>query len=127
MLVIALAAAATSVTLAATGVFGGDSRQLTPVASEMFTVHGTVTVNCSTSCLGYGDITAGAQVEIVDNSNSVLAVGYLTGDNGTYDFTVEEVPRGRPLYGAHVGNVNRGVIWESEEQASTTGFALSIG
>lgn len=114
-------------TLAVTGVFDGESNQHKPIASDTFAVHGSVTVNCGTSCLGYGDITAGAQVEIVDNSNSVLAVGYLASGDGTYEFTVPNVPRGKPLYGVHVGNANRGVIWESEAEASTTGFALSIG
>jgi hypothetical protein len=109
-------------------------------STSTFTVRGSVVQQCGT-CRGYDDIDTGAQVEVVNGKNEVLAIGKLGSsklDAGvksdgtsyatfTYEFTVAGVPRGEKLYGVHVGNANRGIIWESEMQASTTGFALSIG
>lgn len=65
----------------------------------------------------------GAQVEIRNERNQVLAMGALESAGGcAYEFTVEGVPAGEKLYGASIGNANRGVIWNRAE-----GFALSLG
>lgn len=136
VLSVAVVAAVTSITLAATGVFTLHRDQpaapapAAPVVATTFAVHGTVTLACP-SCPGYSDIGDGAQVEILDRANTVLAVGVLDPDTDVFSrtrtFTVPDVPTGEGMYGVHVGNINRGVIWESEAQAASSGFALSIG
>lgn len=122
--------AVVSVTLAATGVFSLNKTPAAQVVPATFDVHGTVTLSCP-GCPGYSDLDSGAQVEILDRANTVLAVGAVDANNDvfsrTFTFTVRGVPTGKGMYGVHVGNVNRGVIWESEDQAATSGFALSIG
>jgi hypothetical protein len=119
---------------------------------ETFTLRGTMAVTCSSSsyrsfsssgcAAGYSDLHAGAQVEIYNEKQEILATGMLTSDAAptvstgsysslavvtTYAFTIPDVPRGAKQYGVHVGNSNRGIIWAPEAQASTTGFTLSIG
>jgi hypothetical protein len=79
---------------------------------------------------GYGDIRTGAQVEIVNEKNEVLAVGTLTkSSTSTCDFSasIKSVPVGEKMYGAKLGNANRGVIWKSETEARGAGWALSLG
>jgi hypothetical protein len=103
---------------------------LNPAAPTTFSLTGSMTVTCGTyGCGGYSDIHAGAQVEVVDRDNRVLAVGELrqSGVSGSYAFMVVDVPKGKGMYGVHIGNNNRGVIWKSEAEASTSGFALSLG
>jgi hypothetical protein len=103
--------------------------------ADTFAIHGTVSVSCTSmaACSGYSDIDSGAQVEVLNQHNEVLGVGSLTeNDSSTgyaysFLFTVSGVPRGEGLYGVHVGNANRGVIWKPEDQAATTGFQLVIG
>lgn len=131
VLAVAVVAAATAITLAAAGVFSSNNpTDPQPVVAATFVIHGTVSVSCGT-CTGYGDIRDGAQVEIVDNAHNVLAAGALDVNtdvfSNTHTFTVPGVPAGRGMYGVHVGNVNRGVVWESEDQVVSSGFALSIG
>lgn len=115
------------------------SHAFTPAAVDVpktFAVHGTMSVSCSSyGCAGFSDLQSGAQVEIVNQSNEVLGVGTLLPSTSTgsayssksFEFDVKDIPRGERLYGVHVGNNNRGVIWKTEEEASTVGFALSIG
>lgn len=128
---LAVLVAAIAVAVVVIAAAGGFSSSKTTGVAKTFTVHGTFSINCVTDCVGYGDITQGAQVEVVDNSNQVLGVGYLTpnstGTINSYMFTVSNIPTGKGLYGVHVGNVNRGVVWEQESQAASTGFVLSIG
>ncbi len=96
------------------------------LVSKTFTISGSITVAYS-SVGGYQDIRSGAQVEVTNERNEILAVGSLTsGSGGTYWFTVTEVPTGHRLYGVHVGNANRGVVWKSETEAKA-GFFLSLG
>lgn len=96
----------------------------------MFTVTGTMKVNGRCGSGGYSDIETGSQVEIVNQDNEVLAVGTLrSGDNGlcSFKFTVIGVPTGERLYGAKIGNANRGVIWHTEQEAKGQGFHLTLG
>lgn len=114
----------------------GDTKPA-PTAPATFALHGTVVVNCTSTCSGYSDITVGSQVEVLNQHNEVLAVGQLQSGynpqkntNGIapdYEFTIPVVPRGQGLYGVHIGNANRGVIWKPESDAATTGFQLSLG
>lgn len=79
---------------------------------------------------GYSDIRSGSQVEIVNQKNEVLAHGTLERSvpvsDCTFSASVEDIPSGEKMYGAKVGNVNRGVIWKNETEARS-GWALSLG
>lgn len=130
--------------LIAGGVVWGSTRPAVDLVSgpvvarhnDTFTVQGTLTVNCASTCEGYGDIVAGAQVEVVNDKQQTLAVSSLAyGGNASsysystnsYTFTVPGVPRGEKLYGVHIGNQNRGVIWKNEHDAESVGFQLTLG
>lgn len=79
---------------------------------------------------GYSDISLGGQVEIVNQDNKVLGVGTLQTDLGglcSFKFMVSGIPEGERLYGAKIGNANRGVIWHSEQEAKYQGFHLTLG
>lgn len=119
--------------------------------AETFTVHGTMTVLCTSSygsysssgcSAGYSDLHPGAQVELFNEKQEILATtelhtgtGSTTGTSGysslstlrSYSFEIPDVPRGAKQYGVHIGNSNRGIVWATEAEATTTGFALSIG
>ncbi|WP_027947228.1 hypothetical protein [Amycolatopsis taiwanensis] len=126
--VVVLAGAATAVIIA-----------LKPSEPDTFTVQGALSCPGRLVCSGYTDIVPGAQVEVLNQANKVLAVGQLrlandgrrTGNGGLdvpdYTFTIPGVPRGEHLYGVHVGNANRGIIWEPEDQAVNSGFVLTLG
>ncbi|RSM76598.1 hypothetical protein DL991_25775 [Amycolatopsis sp. WAC 01375] len=106
-----------------------------------FTLKGTLYVAQCTSS-GYGDLLPGAQVEVKDQSGEVLGVGTVQISDAvanrrsgevldpnavcTRMFSVANVPTGRKMYGVHIGNNNRGVIWKPEAEAKQ-GFELSIG
>lgn len=93
-----------------------------------FDVVGSIEVR-DPSSLGYEDVSEGAQVEIVNQSQEVLAVGYLeaTATPGYFEFSVPDVPRGEDMYGAKIGNESRGVIWQDERETATLGFTLTLG
>jgi hypothetical protein len=102
----------------------------TSTSPNVFTVSGTMTVNGLCGSGGYSDIKYGSQVEIVNQDNEVLGVGKLetnTGSLCSFKFTVSGIPEGARLYGAKIGNANRGVIWHSEEDAKYQGFHLTLG
>ncbi len=113
----------------------GDAKPAT-TAPATFALRGTVVVNCPSTCSGYSDITVGSQVEVLNQHNEVLAVGQLesgynpqkntNGVSPDYVFMIPVVPRGQGLYGVHIGNANRGVIWKPESDAATTGFQLIV-
>jgi hypothetical protein len=95
------------------------------------TVTMVVTVGTYGSCEGggYSDIRGGGQVEIVNQKNEVIALGTLTKVSGGYcSFTasVANIPTGEKMYGAKMGNANRGVIWKSEDEARQ-GWQLTLG
>jgi hypothetical protein len=92
----------------------------------------TVTLGKYGSCGsgGYSDIRAGGQVEIVNQKHEVLALGTLTkSSTGTCEFkaSVKDIPVGEKMYGAKLGNANRGVIWKNENDARALGWALTLG
>ncbi|MFJ4100061.1 hypothetical protein [Amycolatopsis japonica] len=128
---VAVAAAAVTIVLATSG-----SKE-----ADTFTLKGTLYVaKCMSS--GYGDLLPGAQVEVTDQSGEVLGVGAVelsdavanrkSGETSalkaicTSKFSVVNIPTGRKMYGVHIGNANRGVIWKPESEAKQ-GFELSIG
>ncbi|MDX3656027.1 hypothetical protein PV646_01795 [Streptomyces sp. ID05-26A] len=94
-----------------------------------FTVDGSMTVNGNCGVGGYSDIQLGGQVEIVNQDNRVLGVGTLMTGLGSckFNFSVSGVPEGERLYGAKIGNSNRGVIWKSQQEAASEGFHLTLG
>ena len=97
---------------------------------DVFTITGTMTVHGRCGSGGYSDIEVGSQVEIVNQDNKVLAVSTLKSGDGllcSFKFTVVGVPEGERLYGAKIGNSNRGVIWHSEQEAKLDGFHLTLG
>ena len=96
---------------------------------DVFTVVGSMTVNGSCGSGGYSDIRLGGQVEIVNQDNKVLGVGTLLGGTGScsFRFTVSGIPEGQRLYGAKIGNANRGVIWKTQQEANAEGFHLTLG
>jgi hypothetical protein len=89
---------------------------------------------------GYSDLLPGAQVQVTGQNGEVLAVSTLEFSDAvtkrqagadmkalcTSTFSVPNVPAGRGLYGVHIGNGNRGVIWKNEDEAKN-GVDLSIG
>lgn len=79
---------------------------------------------------GYSDIRSGAQVEVINQKNEVLAVGNLdnTGPDCQFWSLIKGVPAGEKLYGVKVGNANRGVIWKTEDEArGGGGWTLTLG
>lgn len=79
---------------------------------------------------GYSDIRAGAQVQIVNQKNDVLAVGTLerpAPDACRFLAIVKDIPLGEAMYGAKLGNANRGVIWKTEAEARKDSWYLSLG
>jgi hypothetical protein len=110
-----------------------DSTPAAPSTSrprDVFTITGTMTVLGRCGSGGYTDIELGSQVEIVNQDNKVLAVTNLQAGSGgacSFKFTVIGVPAGERLYGAKIGNANRGVIWHSEQEAKLEGFHLTLG
>lgn len=133
-----VAAVAVAITLVLTWPKSHAATPAAVVAPKTFVVHGTMSVTCSSyGCGGYSDLTTGAQVEVLNQDNKVLGVGTLlpsstykgnySSSDKDFEFDVKDIPRGERLYGVHVGNNNRGVIWKTEEEASTVGFAVSIG
>ncbi len=102
----------------------------TSTSPDVFTVMGSMTVNGTCGSGGYSDITLGGQVEIVNQDNEVLGVGSLASGTGalcSFTFTVSGIPEGERLYGAKIGNANRGVIWKSESDTKYQGFHLTLG
>ncbi|SER12386.1 hypothetical protein [Lentzea albida] len=101
----------------------------TSSSPDVFTVVGSMTVNGSCGSGGYSDVRLGGQVEIVNQDNEVLAVGTLLGgaQSCTFNFAVSGVPKGERLYGAKIGNANRGVIWKTQQAAEAEGFHLTLG
>jgi hypothetical protein len=109
--------------------------------ADTFALKGTLYVAKCTSS-GYGDLLPGAQVEVTDQGGEVLGVGTVELSDAvanrksgetldlqtiyTSKFSVANVPTGRKMYGVHVGNHNRGVIWKPGSEAKR-GFELSIG
>ncbi|MGW6934900.1 hypothetical protein ACWGE0_32890 [Lentzea sp. NPDC054927] len=87
----------------------------------------TVAGSCGSG--GYSDIRDGAQVEIVNQDNKMLGVSALRKgeDRCVFTFTVRDIPTGERLYGASTGNVNRGVIWKTQQEAMAEGFHLTLG
>jgi len=126
--IVIAAAAAIGFALAASG----DSDAGT--AKTVFTVSGTMDLG---QCARRGaanpaDLQVGAQVEVTAQNGDVLGVGTLTPyanpdepNSCKRSFDVPNVPSGQALYGVHVGNANRGVIWKNEADAGG-GFELSI-
>lgn len=84
-----------------------------------FDLSGTLTIRsdrCGSD--GFSDIRDGAQVQVTDDANKVLAVGRLRQtDTCEFAFTVPDVPPGEDLYGVKVGNAFRGSVWGTEDQA----------
>lgn len=120
--------------LAAGGIGFGLGRATGPdrdkaTASNGFTISGSMTASgCGSG--GYSDIRAGAQVEVTNQGNEVLGVTSLEKSGSaycTFKFRVSGIPSGQKLYGVHVGNSNRGVIWKTEQEARTEGFLLTLG
>jgi len=115
------------VVLLAIGVFGGGT----------MTVHGTEQVSANpfngmNATDAYPDITAGAQVTVVDPSGKVIGTGSLAEADpsawdlydAVYSFTVT-VPAGESRYGIEIGQ-NRGTVWFTPQQmASGPGLSLS--
>lgn len=92
-----------------------------------FTVSGTMSASgCGSG--GYTDMRVGAQVEVMNDKKDLLGVGSLTKATGycRFEFSVPKVRKGQKLYGVHIGNSNRGVIWHSETEA-LQGFYLTLG
>lgn len=96
-----------------------------------FTLTGRLVVNEKTcTSRGYQDISEGAQVQVVSQSNEVLGVGVLTREWSerlcTYRFTIPDVPSGERLYGVRMGNSNRGTLWKTEDDARR-GVEMTLG
>lgn len=96
-----------------------------------FTITGRIVINEKTCDLrGYQDVSEGAQVQVVSQSNEVLGVGTLSRVWGerlcTYRFTIPDVPSGERLYGVRMGNTNRGTLWKNEDEVRR-GVELSLG
>jgi hypothetical protein len=112
-----------------------------PAKPEAFTLKGTMYVAECTKP-GYADLLPGAQVQVTGRNGEVIAVGTLEFSDAvtkrqagvpadlkavcTSTFSLLNIPAGRGLYGVHIGNGNRGVIWKSEDDARN-GVDLSIG
>lgn len=106
---------------------GGSAPASAP--SNTFDIAGKLSVASGCGRGGYSDLRSGAEVELVNQKNEVLAVTTLDPAGGycEFEFTLRGVPRGERLYGVHIGNNNRGTIWRTEEEAGRGGFELEIG
>lgn len=116
--------------LAAGGIgFGLGRASVEWSAPDTFTVDGSMTVAGQCGFGGYSDIRDGTQVEIVNQDNKVLGVSALKSEDTSchFTFSVRDVPTGERLYGASVGNSNRGTIWKTQEEAAAEGFHLTLG
>ncbi|RSM64951.1 hypothetical protein DMH04_50245 [Kibdelosporangium aridum] len=105
-----------------------------PPPPTSFTASVTMTISLGrySSCEsgGYRDIRSGGQVEIVNQKHEVLALGTLTRSTlASCEFmaTVANIPFGERMYGAKLGNANRGIIWKTESEARSTGWSLTLG
>lgn len=110
----------------------GTAGLATTAAPTSFAANITMGVSGATRCEsgGYSDIRDGAQVQVVNQKNEVLAVGILSRTSPTkceFASVVGDIPLGEKMYGAKVGNANRGVIWKSEDEAKTSGWSLNLG
>lgn len=103
--------------------------------SDHVTISGTMDVTCTSGygCGGYSDVSDGTQATLVDESGKTVAVTNLhqaspgsTTFTRSYVFTFVDVPKAQ-RYGFHAGNLNRGVIWASLNDARNNGFHLSLG
>jgi hypothetical protein len=81
----------------------------------------------------FPDITDGAQVTVVNSSNTVVGTGTLylqgnqaqtVGESDSYIFTVSKLPGGLARYGFEVGH-NRGTVWETPSEAKDPSLSLS--
>ncbi len=87
---------------------------------------------------GYSDLNVGAQVEVVNRSGEVLAIGVLveSPEEPVYDslgfrtmsfvFEIPDVPRGHGIYGVRIGNANRGTIYEKEPDSDVDELVFSL-
>lgn len=136
--VLSLAAIVTALVLAsskndnASNPLGIAGLAATTAAPTSFAANITMGVSGATRCEsgGYSDIRDGAQVQVVNQKNEVLAVGILSRTSPTkceFASVVGDIPFGEKMYGAKVGNANRGVIWKSEDEAKTSGWSLNLG
>ncbi len=109
-------------------------------------VNGTLSLLCDMKCTkaaadgydGYGDLSNGSQVTLVDETGQVVATTELRRTPGeetkivegmwvrTFTFTFTDVPSA-DRYGVHLGNNNRGTLWKSAEETERDGFSLTIG
>ncbi|WP_328448465.1 hypothetical protein [Amycolatopsis sp. NBC_00438] len=106
-------------------------------------VNGTLSLLCDMKCTkaaadGYGDLSSGSQVTLVDETGQVVATTQLRRTPGeetkivegmwvrTFTFTFTDVPSAE-RYGVHLGNTNRGTLWKSAEETERDGFSLTIG
>lgn len=109
-------------------------------------VNGTMSLLCDMKCTkaaadgydGYGDLSEGAQVTLVDEAGHVVATTELHRTPGeetnvvggmwvrTFTFTFTDVPSA-DRYGVHIGNTNRGTLWKNADEAERDGFHLTIG
>lgn len=99
-------------------------------AAKPFPIHGLLIVDGTCGTGGFSDIHTGAQVELTNKKGDVLAIANLERVGGGYckfSFDLPDVPAGEGLYGVHVGNNNRGVLWKTEDEARNHGFELSLG
>ncbi|GLZ29758.1 hypothetical protein Lesp02_19480 [Lentzea sp. NBRC 105346] len=113
--------------LAAGGIGFGLGRATVQNNSEAFAVTGTIDVpKCQSS--GYDDVRVGAQVVITNQQNAVLGATSLKAKGVClFEFSIPEIPSGERMYGVHVGNSNRGIIWKTEAEARSEGFHLTLG
>lgn len=103
-----------------------------PEGGSQFGIQGTG--DACTPGAGFGDVKAGAEVDIVDGSGKVLAAGQLgagavprTLDSCTFEFTVVDVPQGETLYGVKVGTASRGVVHFKSDAMFGDGPRLTLG
>ncbi len=103
-----------------------------------FTAHGAVTVSAGILAGGppselFPDISDGAQVTVVNSSNTVVGTGPLhlqgnqaqtVGESDSYTFTVSNLPGGLTRYGFEIGH-NRGTVWETPSEAKDPSLSLS--
>jgi hypothetical protein len=114
--------------------------------SGSISVNGTLSLLCDMECTkatangynGYGDLSDGSQVTLVNEAGQVVATTELhhTPDEKpnlvdgvwlrTFTFTFTDVP-GADRYGVHVGNSNRGTLWKNADETERDGFHLTIG
>lgn len=119
---------------------GGDEE--TAAEPETFDVSGLLLLingassnddgSCSGSdTFGYGDITEGTTVVILDSSGNKVALGKLESGKVRpaltaceFPFTIEGVPSGEPVYSIEVANRSGGVDFTEDEADDVT---LTLG